>query len=89
LQPAIGAAALGVPLPLAVFLTVVPLVVLIALLPISLAGLGLQDISYVYLFGLAGMPIEIALALSLLMHIFILLATVPGAWLYARAGLHS
>jgi glycosyltransferase 2 family protein len=86
LQPAIAAAALGTVLPFSAFVTFVPMVILITLVPISLGGLGVQDISFVYLLGLAGMSAEIALSLSLLLHICVLLSNVPGAWLYARHG---
>jgi glycosyltransferase 2 family protein len=85
--PAVGAAALGMSVPLVVFVAVMPVVVLLTLLPISIAGFGVQEAGFVYLFGLAGMSVEGALLLSLLIHIFVLLAVLPGAWLYATRGL--
>jgi glycosyltransferase 2 family protein len=89
IEIAIAADALGADLPFMVFMTFVPMVVLITLMPISIGGLGVQDVSFVYLFGLVGMPAEIALPASLLIHILVLLTTAPGAWLYARGGLRS
>jgi uncharacterized protein (TIRG00374 family) len=86
---AIAANALGADLPFVVFIAFVPMVVLITLMPISIGGLGVQDVSFVYLFGLVGMPAEMALPLSLLIHAFVLLTTAPGAWLYAKYGLRG
>jgi uncharacterized protein (TIRG00374 family) len=85
-EAAIGAAALGFCLPFELFTVIVPVVILITLLPISIAGLGVREVGFVYLFGLAGMPAEIALALSLLTRLLNLLMGLPGAWFYIRHG---
>jgi hypothetical protein len=87
LAPAIGAAALGSSLPVALFVVLMPVIVLLTLLPFSIAGLGIQDLGFVYLFGLHGMPAETALLLSLIIHAFVFLSALPGAWFYARRGL--
>jgi glycosyltransferase 2 family protein len=84
---ALGAWALGAETGLFVFLAIVPAVGLITTLPISIGGFGVQEVGFVYLFGMAGMAGETALALSLLLHLMVLVAIVPGAWLYWRRGL--
>jgi uncharacterized protein (TIRG00374 family) len=89
LAPAVGAAALGAQLPLIFFVTLMPIVLLLALAPISIAGLGVQEAGVVYLFGLVGMPAEVALPLSLLIRLFSLVALLPGAWWYFREGVHA
>ncbi len=80
--------ALGGDAPLAYFLVIVPAVGLLTTLPISIGGLGIQDVSFVYLFGIVGMPAEIALPMSLLLHILVLVPLIVGAWLYWRHGLN-
>lgn len=87
IAPAIGAAALGSSLHLALFLLVMPVIVLLTLLPFSIAGLGVQDMGFVVLFGLNGMPAETALLLSLIIHAFVFLSSLPGSWMYVRRGL--
>jgi uncharacterized protein (TIRG00374 family) len=83
---AIGAAAFGVHVPFLLFVVIVPVIILITLLPISIAGLGVREVGFVYLFGLAGISAEIALALSLLIRLLDLLMALPGAWFYIRHG---
>ena len=83
---AIGAAAFGVHLPFLLFIVIMPVIILITLLPISIAGLGVRELGFVYLFGQVGMPAEIALSLSLLIRILTILLAVPGAWFYVRRG---
>jgi hypothetical protein len=87
IAPAIGAAALGSSLHPGIFLLVMPVIVLVTLLPFSIAGLGVQDMGFVFLFGLNGMPAETALLLSLIIHAFVFLSALPGAWIYVKRGL--
>ena len=89
LLPAVGAAALGAPMPFAYFVVIVPVVALVSLMPISIAALGVRELAYVYLFGLVGMPPEIALALALLIRVCGLLMLLPGAWFYVRRGVRA
>jgi uncharacterized membrane protein YbhN (UPF0104 family) len=83
---AIGAAAFDVHLPFLLYIVIMPVIILITLLPISIAGLGVRELGFVYLFGQVGMPAEIALSLSLLTRLLTILLAVPGAWFYARRG---
>ena len=83
---AIGALAFGVHLPFLLYMVIMPVIILITLLPISIAGLGVRELGFVYLFGEVGMPAEIALSLSLLIRILTILLAVPGAWFYVRRG---
>jgi uncharacterized membrane protein YbhN (UPF0104 family) len=62
---------------------------LISLLPITIAGLGVREAGFVYFLGLGGMPPEVALPLALIQRLFTIVATLPGAWWYARRGLHG
>lgn len=57
--------AVGAPQPYGLTLMLVPVITLIALLPISLFGLGVKDGAFVFFFGGAGVPASLALAVSL------------------------
>lgn len=78
--------AIGIDMAIGPFFLIVPTVFLLTLLPISVAGLGVREVGYVYLFGLFGMAAEDALLLSLLGFALGLAGTLPGAWLYAFGG---
>jgi uncharacterized protein (TIRG00374 family) len=68
--------ALGADLSLAYYMMFVPLTSLVLILPISFAGLGVREGTYVFLFAQAGLQKEVALSLSLLVYV---LGTVsPG-----------
>jgi len=57
--------AVGAPQPFSLTLMLVPIITLIALLPISVLGLGVKDGAFVFFFGGAGVPASLALAVSL------------------------
>jgi uncharacterized membrane protein YbhN (UPF0104 family) len=59
---------LGADVGLAYYLVFVPLTSLVLILPISFAGLGVREGTYVYLFGQVGLAREVALSLSLLVY---------------------
>jgi len=86
LAPAIGAMALGASVPFLTFVTLVPIITLAELMPISIDGLGVREVAFVYLFSLAGMPMEVSLPLALLTRMARLLLLPVGAWLYVRGG---
>jgi len=67
---------LGVDLPLAYYMIFVPLTSLVLILPISFAGLGVREGTYVVLFKQAGVAPEVALSLSLL--VYVLGTVTPG-----------
>jgi uncharacterized protein (TIRG00374 family) len=85
----IGAAAFGVELPLLVYVAMTPLITMLARIPISIAGLGVQEAGFVYLYGLFGMPAEVALVLSLVMRACTILSSAPGAWFYIVRGVRA
>jgi uncharacterized protein (TIRG00374 family) len=58
--------------------SVMPLVLLVGLLPISVNGLGLLEASYVVFLGLAGVPQEASLAIALLLRLRIVLTAAIG-----------
>jgi uncharacterized membrane protein YbhN (UPF0104 family) len=63
----------------------VPPAVLVATLPISIAGWGAREVAMVKLFGLIGVPASQAVALSVLFGLSTVLIALPGGlfWLLA------
>jgi uncharacterized membrane protein YbhN (UPF0104 family) len=57
---------LGLHLPLPMFMLIVPIAGVLASLPLTLNGLGLRETAYLYLFGMAGVGRDDAIALGLL-----------------------
>jgi len=57
---------MGLHLPLSMFLLIVPIAGVLASLPLTLNGLGLRETAYLYLFGMAGVGRDDAIALGLL-----------------------
>ena len=86
---AIGAAAFGVELPLVVYVAMTPLITMLARIPISIAGLGVQEAGFVYFFGVFGMPAEVALLLSLVIRACTILSSAPGTWFYIVRGVRA
>lgn len=79
----IGAWGLGIQLPLMTFVVIVPMIFLIALIPISIGGLGVREAAFVSLLGLVHVKAEAAFTLSLLLYVISIMTTLPGAFFYA------
>lgn len=70
-------------------LAIMPVIIVITLMPISVgAGIGVREASFVGLFGLVGVSPAEALGMSLFVYVISFGAGLPGAWLWARNGLH-
>lgn len=65
------------------FMLVVPVFTLLIRLPISVAGLGVVEGSYVFFLSLLGIAPEPALAAGLLAHALATLAVLPGGVVYS------
>jgi uncharacterized protein (TIRG00374 family) len=78
--------AVGGLMSLPVILLFNPLIALVLMLPISIGGLGLNQAAYPFFYGLAGVPADNAVAVSVLMQAIILLGSLPGGvfWLRGR-----
>jgi glycosyltransferase 2 family protein len=62
----VGCLAFGIAPPLLALAAAVPVALAMAAFPVSLGGLGLQELAYVTALGLAGVPAPVALGLALL-----------------------
>ncbi len=86
----VGAWALGLNVPMIYFLLVVPGAVIAQMLPISIAGLGVRELSLVSLLSLVNVSPEAAISLSLMSFLMRALAGgLPGAifYVFTRTGL--
>jgi uncharacterized membrane protein YbhN (UPF0104 family) len=85
------AKALDVHAPFLDHFLLVPLIFLIALIPISFAGWGLRETGAIGLYGLVGVAPADALAVSLLFGFVLVLAAVPGGllWLMPKSPRHE
>lgn len=64
-----------------------PIATMISSIPISAMGWGIGEMSYVYLFGLVGVPAASALSLSLLMRLSLMFWSLPGGiWMMFPSG---
>ncbi|MDD2368656.1 MAG: lysylphosphatidylglycerol synthase transmembrane domain-containing protein [Sulfuricurvum sp.] len=78
------ARSVGIPLPLSLFLVVVPPVFLLTIIPISLAGWGVRESAMVGIFILVGGSKEAILSVSLLYGIMLIVASLPGLFIWLK-----
>ena len=62
---------------LGLFLGII-LIGLLSLIPITILGLGVREVSMVYIFELYGLGFDKAIAMSLIMLFIQLISTIPG-----------
>jgi len=74
-------------LPIEYYFAFVPVMLIVIMLPISLAGVGVREGAFVYFFSKVGMTTVTAFAISSLVSILVLAALIPGGVLYAVKGL--
>jgi uncharacterized protein (TIRG00374 family) len=79
------AAALGIHISPAVLFVTVPLAIFVSMVPITVSGWGLREGALVALLALYGVPSDGALALSLCFGLALALISLPGALLWATS----
>ena len=79
--------ALGLTLSLSVYFALVPIILLIVLMPITIAGIGTAQAGFVWLFGRAGVASAEAFALSVLFLAIAVVGNLPGGVLYVFGGM--
>ena len=72
---------------LSLFFFYIPVIALISMVPLSLAGLGIQEGAFVYFFSLNGVPSSYSLCMALIVRIMTIISVLPGGWLFIRKGL--
>ncbi|MBC7263242.1 MAG: flippase-like domain-containing protein [Chloroflexi bacterium] len=83
------ALAMDVRIHLFYFLIFVPIINLVAMLPISLNGLGVREVAYVYLFGQAGVSTAASIAMSLAFYVMRMIGGLIGGLLHIAEGLRG
>ena len=78
------ARAVGIDLPLTLFLVAVPPVFLLTLIPISLAGWGVRESALVGIFILVGASKEMILSVSILYGVMLIVSSLPGLFVWLR-----
>ncbi len=78
--------AIGMEMPLNYFFIFVPLATVVAMLPVSLAGLGIREGAFVFLFAKAGGTSAEALSISLLFFFITVVVSLIGGVEYIRLG---
>lgn len=76
--------AMGGYMPLTAIFLFNPLIALVLMIPISIGGIGVSQTAYPFFFGLAGVPTDHALAVSLLIYAVAVVASLPGGVLWLR-----
>jgi glycosyltransferase 2 family protein len=76
--------AVGIDVNPLVALVVVPVTMFALMIPITVAGLGVREVTFIYLLGLIGVPPEAAIASALLIYASAVLSTLPGAFFLSR-----
>ncbi|CAH2713415.1 hypothetical protein BACCIP111895_00550 [Neobacillus rhizosphaerae] len=79
---------LGIDIPWLELLMVITLISVITMLPISVNGLGVREGCYVLFFKELGVPVEIAVTVSLLFFILVSISSLAGGvfWMLERGG---
>jgi uncharacterized protein (TIRG00374 family) len=80
------ARSLGVVIPFSNFIIFSTVVSLVTILPISIAGLGVREVTFAGLFALVGVPQSLAISISLLSFSLSLWVCVVGGITYASGG---
>jgi glycosyltransferase 2 family protein len=81
--------AVGHPVSPGAGLAFVPIIIMVALLPITYFGLGLKEGAFLYFFVQVGIPASICLSVSLLTYLLIFAAMIPGAFFFLRTNTFS
>ena len=72
---------------LAHFFIFVPIIIILTMLPLSLAGIGIREGAFVYFFSQVGMTVSEAFALSVLIYVLTMISILPGGIIFALGGI--
>jgi uncharacterized protein (TIRG00374 family) len=66
------------------FLLFSPLIAFVLLVPLSVNGIGLKEVAFVFFLGRVGVAAEAAFSLSLVFHAIIVVSSLPGGFVWFR-----
>lgn len=78
---------LGITLESSYYFVFVPFVQLAGMIPLSVAGLGIEEGAFVYFFSVIGANPAGILGMAILARILTILSILPGGWIYLKDGL--
>ncbi len=78
---------LGLQAQLLDYFVFIPIITVITFLPISIAGVGVRELAFVFFFTRVGVPEYACISLSLLYFAMGIVGTLPGAVVYMYTGL--
>ena len=64
------------------FLVLVPIIMVIAIIPVTIAGLGLRENAAVFFFSLIGISADLSASLSLISGLSIIISGIVGGIIY-------
>ena len=79
----IAALSIAIDAPFIVFLIFVPLINLSVMVPLTINGIGLRESLFYLLFSQIGVPVEMAVSLSLVNFLIYVLTAIPGGIIYS------
>ena len=86
LVPFMVTTAVGIHISIAYFFLFVPLVIILAMLPFSIGGIGVREISIAYFLVQGGATLDQAGGVTVLIFVITLLAGLPGGYFYLVEG---
>jgi len=78
---------LGLTVELPYYFVFLPVISLVSMVPLSIAGLGIQEGAFVYFFSLTGENPAMILGMALAVRILVVGSVLPGGILYLREGM--
>ncbi len=69
---------LGINIPISPYFVYVPVIMILSTLPLTINGMGIRELSFIYLFGLSGVGKEEAVLMSLILFFATILVSLPG-----------
>jgi len=79
-------AALGLDVDITVYFIAMPIIVVVTLLPLSIAGFGVREAAFIYFFTRVGVPAYACISLSMLYFAMGILVLIPGAFVFTVLG---
>jgi len=83
----VGSLALNLGISVVYFFMFIPVIIIITMIPTTIASIGVAEGAYVYFFSRVGASIHGAFALSILIRILYTFLTLPGGIFYIKEGI--
>lgn len=71
------------------FIMFIPLIYVLMLIPVSIHGIGVQEVAYLFFFTKIGLDKSIILSIPILGYMAVVIASIPGGIIYAIIGVSN